>query len=84
MGDVFPEIRKKQSHVKEVIKVEEEAFNKTLDRGIGLFEEAIQMASGPYVLRPENAKTAILEIFPDGTQRRTPHISIRNHRRFQP
>ena len=79
MGDVFPEIRKKQSHVKEVIKVEEEAFNKTLDRGIGLFEEAIQMASGPYVLRPENAKTAILEIFPDGTQRRTPHISIKRN-----
>ncbi|MGD0412867.1 MAG: alanine--tRNA ligase [Verrucomicrobiota bacterium] len=37
MGDVFPELRKKQSHVQEVIKAEEEAFNKTLDRGIDLF-----------------------------------------------
>jgi alanyl-tRNA synthetase len=37
MGDVFPEIRKKQSHIQEVIKAEEEAFNKTLDRGIELF-----------------------------------------------
>jgi alanine--tRNA ligase len=46
MGDVFPEIRKKQSHVKEVIKAEEEAFNKTLDRGIELFEQAIARAAG--------------------------------------
>jgi alanyl-tRNA synthetase len=46
MGDVFPEIRKKQSHVKDVIKAEEEAFNKTLDRGIELFEQAITRAAG--------------------------------------
>ncbi|MFZ4774469.1 MAG: alanine--tRNA ligase-related protein [Terrimicrobiaceae bacterium] len=38
MGDVFPEIRTKQKHVEEVLKREEEAFNKTLDRGIALFE----------------------------------------------
>src|SRR3984893_11556126 len=38
MGDVFPEVRAKQSKVKEIIKREEEAFNKTLDRGIKLFE----------------------------------------------
>jgi alanyl-tRNA synthetase len=37
MGDVFPEIRAKKKHVQEVIKREEEAFNKTLDRGIELF-----------------------------------------------
>jgi len=41
MGDVFPEIRRKQKHVQEVIKREEEAFNKTLDRGIALFEEVV-------------------------------------------
>jgi len=41
MGDVFPELRKKQSHVQEVIKAEEEAFNKTLDRGIKRFENAV-------------------------------------------
>ncbi len=34
MGDVFPELRKKQSHVQEVIKAEEGAFNRTLDAGI--------------------------------------------------
>ena len=38
MGDVFPEIRTKQQHVKDVLKLEEEAFNRTLDRGIDLFE----------------------------------------------
>lgn len=37
MGDVFPEIRAKQKHVEEVLAREEEAFNKTLDRGIELF-----------------------------------------------
>jgi alanyl-tRNA synthetase len=34
MGGVFPEIRKKQQNIKDVLKQEEEAFNKTLDRGI--------------------------------------------------
>jgi alanyl-tRNA synthetase/REP element-mobilizing transposase RayT len=42
MGHVFPEIRAKQKHVQEVIRREEEAFNKTLDRGIELFEEGIR------------------------------------------
>ena len=41
MGDVFPEIRAKKKHVQEVIRNEEEAFNKTLDRGIELFEVAV-------------------------------------------
>jgi alanyl-tRNA synthetase len=40
MGDVFPEVRAKQSKIKETIKREEEAFNKTLDKGIRLFEQA--------------------------------------------
>jgi alanyl-tRNA synthetase len=38
MGDVFPEIRAKKKFVQEVIRIEEESFNKTLDRGIELFE----------------------------------------------
>src|SRR2546423_1346760 len=38
LGDVFPEIRARQGHVQEVIRAEEEAFNKTLDRGIELFD----------------------------------------------
>ncbi len=39
MGEVFPEIRSRQKHVQEVIRTEEEAFNRTLDKGIALFEE---------------------------------------------
>jgi len=38
MGDVFPEIRAKLESVKGVIEQEEVTFNKTLDRGITLFE----------------------------------------------
>jgi alanyl-tRNA synthetase/REP element-mobilizing transposase RayT len=39
MGDVFPEIRARKKHVQEVIRTEEEAFNKTLDTGIEIFNE---------------------------------------------
>jgi alanyl-tRNA synthetase len=38
MGDVFPELRTKKEQVKAVLKLEEEAFNRTLDKGIELFE----------------------------------------------
>jgi len=38
-GDVFPEIRTRREHVKTTLKSEEEAFNRTLDRGIHLFEQ---------------------------------------------
>ena len=37
MGEVFPELRVKKEQVKAVLKLEEEAFNRTLDRGIELF-----------------------------------------------
>ncbi|MDB6108514.1 MAG: alaS, partial [Pedosphaera sp.] len=39
MGQVFPEIRQKQQHVQDVIRGEEESFNRTLDRGIELFRD---------------------------------------------
>ena len=41
MGDFFPEIREKQDFATTTIKTEEVAFNKTLDRGIQLFEAEI-------------------------------------------
>ncbi len=44
MGSVFPEIRARKKHVQEVIRVEEEAFNKTLDRGIEVFNTATVFA----------------------------------------
>jgi alanyl-tRNA synthetase len=42
MGDVFPELRTKKEQVKSVLKLEEEAFNRTLDRGIDLFGQKLQ------------------------------------------
>jgi alanyl-tRNA synthetase len=39
MGHVFPEIRAKQDHIEQVVQREEEAFNKTLDRGIEWFTQ---------------------------------------------
>ncbi|MEP6668830.1 MAG: alanine--tRNA ligase-related protein, partial [Chthoniobacter sp.] len=42
MGDVFPEVRARQKHIEEVLKREEESFNKTLDRGIQLFNEIVR------------------------------------------
>ncbi|HEY3862722.1 MAG TPA: alanine--tRNA ligase [Verrucomicrobiae bacterium] len=53
MGDVFPELRHKQAHIKEVIESEEEAFNKTLDTGLKLFES--QAATTRDVISGERA-----------------------------
>jgi alanyl-tRNA synthetase len=38
MGNVFPEVRTKKSRIRETIHREEQAFNKTLDKGIEEFE----------------------------------------------
>jgi alanyl-tRNA synthetase len=46
MGSVFPEIRQRQKHVENVIRVEEEAFNRTLDRGLEFFEDYARRAAG--------------------------------------
>jgi alanyl-tRNA synthetase/REP element-mobilizing transposase RayT len=41
MGHVFAELRAKQDHIEQVIQREEEAFNRTLDKGIKIFDEAL-------------------------------------------
>ena len=41
MGESFPEIEEKKSHIINVIKSEEESFNKTLDNGLEVFEQII-------------------------------------------
>lgn len=41
MGEVFPELREKHQLVRETIRREEDSFNRTLDRGIELFNKAI-------------------------------------------
>src|SRR5438094_9047011 len=45
MGDVFPEVCKKQRSIKETIRREEESFNKTLDEGLTIFDRAMQFDS---------------------------------------
>src|SRR5438045_878900 len=45
MGDVFPEVRAKQKPIEETIRREEESFNKTLDTGLTIFEEAASFYS---------------------------------------
>ncbi len=48
MGDTFSELRGKQQLVRDTIHREEESFNKTLDRGIELFErEVARLLSAP-------------------------------------
>src|SRR5438874_6946455 len=42
MGEVFPEVRAQQSKIKEIIRREEEAFNKTLDERLTMFDRAMR------------------------------------------
>jgi alanyl-tRNA synthetase len=55
MGDVFPEVRAKQKAIQETIRREEESFNKTLDKGIELFESevgtGVSKISGAFAFR---------------------------------
>jgi alanyl-tRNA synthetase len=46
MGDVFPEVRAQQSKIKETLRREEDAFNKTLDRGIEVFNDYLKVMLG--------------------------------------
>ena len=46
MAEVFPELQVKREQVKAVLKVEEEAFNRTLDRGVALFEDEVAALKG--------------------------------------
>jgi alanyl-tRNA synthetase len=39
LGDTFPEIRERSRHIQTVIRSEEEHFNRTLDRGLEIFEK---------------------------------------------
>jgi len=45
MGNHFPELNEKKTHIKMIIKAEEERFNLTLDKGLSKFEEIIETAS---------------------------------------
>ncbi|MCX7826376.1 MAG: alanine--tRNA ligase, partial [Verrucomicrobiae bacterium] len=46
MGDVFPEVRRRQTMIEKILRAEEENFNRTLDRGIELLDQAIAECQG--------------------------------------
>src|SRR5436190_6202780 len=50
MGDVFPEVRAKEKQIKETIEREEEAFNKTLDKGIEQFYASLVETLGEQLM----------------------------------
>ena len=41
MGDAYPELRQNEKRIAEVILIEEERFAETLEKGLGLLEEAV-------------------------------------------
>jgi alanyl-tRNA synthetase len=46
MGDAYPELIKNQAQIERVLLAEEEQFEKTLDKGISVLEEALGKISG--------------------------------------
>lgn len=42
MGDAYPELRQQQPVIEKVLRVEEEQFAKTLDRGLALLDSALE------------------------------------------
>jgi|TARA_B110000196_G_scaffold265682_1_gene238701 alanyl-tRNA synthetase len=49
MGETFPEIIEKKSHIKRVIKAEESAFSETLDRGLNHFDKLVLSLSSKVI-----------------------------------
>src|SRR5437773_3165297 len=59
MGDVFPEVRTNESRIKEAIRREEVAFNRTLDPGKSLFQKAVDsVESSPAFLKDASSLRA--------------------------
>lgn len=46
MGDAYPELRKNQAHIERILLQEEEQFEKTLDKGMAVLEDALAKLSG--------------------------------------
>src|SRR5690242_10143666 len=65
MGDVFPEIRARKKHVQDVIRAEEEAFNKTLDTGINRFDGIFVEQIGSLLLAAANGRNGIWVTYKD-------------------
>lgn len=46
MGDAYPELRKNQAHIERILLQEEEQFEKTLDKGMAVLEDALTKLKG--------------------------------------
>ena len=59
MGDSYSEIRDKESHIKNVIRAEEESFGQTLDKGLEVFENILNNLDNKkyekFIISGENA-----------------------------
>jgi len=55
MGGFFPELKKDPERVRGIVKDEEEAFGRTLDRGIALFDQAAQRSGATKTIGAEDA-----------------------------
>jgi alanyl-tRNA synthetase len=73
MGDVFPEVRAKQKAIQETIRREEESFNKTLDKGIELFDQKVAIKEAV----PERGAltSVVMKVRRDGREQFVPAIT---------
>jgi len=71
MGDVFPELRVKKEQVKAVLKLEEEAFNRTLDNGMKIFGDSVAWVAA--ATQAKQSATLLLETMRTGY---TTHIAV--------
>ncbi len=74
MGNVFPEIRARKKHVQDVIRTEEEAFNKTLDIGIQIFEEGVKLLEAMAASAPTSKTFGTMQVRDEGGRIRTPEV----------
>ena len=49
MGDAYPELAKQQAIVEKVLRIEEEQFSKTLDRGLVILEDSLKSLKGTVI-----------------------------------
>ena len=56
MGETFPEVMEKRTHIEKVIQAEEVAFNHTLDRGLTHFDKISAAAKGNEIVGAEAFK----------------------------
>lgn len=49
MGEAYPELIKQQAIIEKVLRIEEEQFGKTLDRGLAILEESLKDLQGDVI-----------------------------------